>query len=184
MRYRLDVVAHNIIDVVEHAGGWIFDRALAGWDVTVLVPDPADVRPLRVLGADVVDLETLSDARRRRRRPDAIAISATFCELDSRAHADILGALRRGDIDVTVWGESWMSPPEYRGDPVVHRLSLAARAFKTQALRAAAVPEAANGPVEVFRAGASAFPSMGGESELARRTPVAAPGRCAARLDR
>ena len=34
MRYRLDVVAAGVADVVRFAGGWLFDRAMAGWDVT------------------------------------------------------------------------------------------------------------------------------------------------------
>jgi len=36
-------------------GGRIFDRAMAGWDVTVFVPDLHDVRPLRILGAHADD---------------------------------------------------------------------------------------------------------------------------------
>ena len=36
MRYRLDVVAANAADAVKFAGGWMYDRVMAGWDVTVL----------------------------------------------------------------------------------------------------------------------------------------------------
>src|SRR3546814_1101974 len=36
MRYRLDVVAPTVAEVVRNAGGWLVDRAMAGWDVTVL----------------------------------------------------------------------------------------------------------------------------------------------------
>ena len=60
MRYRLDVVASSVVDVVRFAGGWLFDRAMAGWDVSVLLTDLADQpdgRPLQILGAQVVDLE-------------------------------------------------------------------------------------------------------------------------------
>ena len=57
MRYRLDVVAADVADVVKFAGGWLFDRAMAGWDVTVLVADHPDERPLQILGAQIVDLE-------------------------------------------------------------------------------------------------------------------------------
>jgi len=31
VRYRLDVVAADVADVVRFAGGWLFDRAMAGW---------------------------------------------------------------------------------------------------------------------------------------------------------
>ena len=57
MRYRLDVVASNVVDVVKFAGGWLFDRAMAGWDVTVLLTDHPDDRPLHILGAQTLDLE-------------------------------------------------------------------------------------------------------------------------------
>ena len=61
MRYRLDVVAASVADVVRFAGGWLFDRAMAGWDVTVLltdrVADHRDERPLHILGAQTLDLE-------------------------------------------------------------------------------------------------------------------------------
>ena len=57
MRYRLDVVASSVVDVVRFAGGWLFDRAMAGWDVTVLIADRPDDRPLQVLGAQTLDLE-------------------------------------------------------------------------------------------------------------------------------
>ena len=52
MRYRLDVVAASVADVVRFAGGWMYDRVMAGWDVTVLLADDVDERPLRVLGVD------------------------------------------------------------------------------------------------------------------------------------
>ena len=51
MRYRVDVVAADVADVVKFAGGWLFDRAMAGWDVTVLLVDHPDERPLQILGA-------------------------------------------------------------------------------------------------------------------------------------
>ena len=59
MRYRLDVVASSVVDVVRFAGGWLFDRAMAGWDVTVLLTDrrPPRDRPLQILGAQTLDLE-------------------------------------------------------------------------------------------------------------------------------
>ncbi|MBH0781762.1 hypothetical protein [Nocardia bovistercoris] len=160
MRYQLDVVAHSVIDVVEHAGGWIFDRAVAGWEVTVLVTGRPDPRPLRILGAEVLDLETVLAARGQGRRPHAVAIAADVCERNSRAHAGLLRALGDGNVEVVVWGESWMSPPEHQVDPVVHRLSVAAQAFKAQALTAAAAPDRPVGRSEIFRTGLSMFPPV------------------------
>jgi hypothetical protein len=40
VRYRLDVVAASVSEVVSHAGGWLVDRVMAGWDVTVLISGP------------------------------------------------------------------------------------------------------------------------------------------------
>ena len=54
MRYRLDVVAANAADAVRFAGGWMYDRVMAGWDVTVLVADRSDDRPLHILGVEMI----------------------------------------------------------------------------------------------------------------------------------
>ena len=57
-RYQLQVFAPNIADAVASVGGLIFDRAMAGWDVTVVVDgsdggslEGVDDRPIRILGA-------------------------------------------------------------------------------------------------------------------------------------
>ena len=57
LRYRLDVVAASAVDVVQSAGGWLYDRVMAGWEVTVLLPHGCDTRPLRILGVRALDLE-------------------------------------------------------------------------------------------------------------------------------
>jgi len=58
LRYRLDVVGGSAVDVVQSAGGWLYDRAMAGWEVTVLLPHCGDSRPLRILGVRVSDLQS------------------------------------------------------------------------------------------------------------------------------
>ena len=75
MRYRLDVVAADVVDVVRFAGGWLFDRVMAGWDVTVLLTDLADRpddRPLQILGVGVLDLEDALASVETRPRPQAL----------------------------------------------------------------------------------------------------------------
>ena len=57
LRYRLDVVAASAVDVVQSAGGWLYDRMMAGWEVTVLLPDGFDTRPLRILGIRALDIQ-------------------------------------------------------------------------------------------------------------------------------
>jgi hypothetical protein len=45
IRYRLCVVARDVSELVDLAGGWMCDRILAGWDVSVSVSEPCDLRP-------------------------------------------------------------------------------------------------------------------------------------------
>src|SRR4051812_15299958 len=70
LRYRLDVLGVSAVDVVEAAGGWLYDRAMAGWEVTALlaqgghtrdirdIGDSRDTRPLRILGVRALDLNS------------------------------------------------------------------------------------------------------------------------------
>jgi hypothetical protein len=49
-RYQLHVFASKVADVVVSVGGLIFDRAMAGWDVIVVVDGEGvgnDDRPIR-----------------------------------------------------------------------------------------------------------------------------------------
>ncbi len=167
MRYRLDVVASNVVDVVRFAGGWLFDRAMAGWDVTVLVADHPDVRPLQILGAQTLDLEEVLEAidsgTGTRPRPQALAAAADLFGCDSRVRQGVLQALDHGVTEVTLWGESW--PPELDDSVglVQHQLSAAARIFKARALAAAmniGVRTSSVGQTELFRSGLLACPSV------------------------
>jgi hypothetical protein len=167
MRYRLDVVASNVIDVVRFAGGWLFDRAMAGWEVTVLVADLPDVRPLQILGAQALDLKevlgALDSGAETRPRPQALAAAADLFGCDSRVRQGVLQALDHGVTEVTLWGESWPSELDDSVGLVKHQLSTAAQIFKTRALAAAmniAVPPSTIGHTEVFRSGVLACPSV------------------------
>lgn len=51
--YRLDLCGRDVTSTVGRAGGWIVDHAMAGWRVTVCIPEGTDARALEVLGADV-----------------------------------------------------------------------------------------------------------------------------------
>ena len=141
MRYRLDVVAASVVDVVRFAGGWLFDRAMAGWDVTVLLADLADCpddRPLQILGAQTLDLEdALAHRSETRPRPQALAAAADLFGCDSRVRQGVLQALDHGVTEVTLWGETWPAELDDSVGLVQHRLSMAAQIFKAQALAAA-----------------------------------------------
>ena len=165
MRYRLDVVAATVGDVVRFAGGWLFDRSMAGWDVTVLVVDHPDDRPLQILGAQVLDLEDVLASPQARPRPQALAAVADLFGCDARVRRGVLQALDHGVTEVTLWGQTWPSElDESVGGLVQHRLSMAAKTFKAQALAAALdVEEASQGAIgclETFRSGLLAWPSV------------------------
>ncbi|HYY00661.1 MAG TPA: hypothetical protein VE908_14120, partial [Mycobacterium sp.] len=96
MRYRLDVVAADAVDVVRFAGGWLFDRAMAGWDVTVLIADRPDDRPLQILGVEVLDLEDALASVETRPQPQALAAAADLFDCDSRVRRGVLQALDHG----------------------------------------------------------------------------------------
>lgn len=172
MRYRLDVVTTSVADVVRFAGGWLFDRAMAGWDVTVLLTDLADhrdARPLHILGARTLDLEAALAAVDTRARPQALAAAADLLGCDSRVRQGVLQALDHGATEVTLWGDRWPAELNDSVGVVQHRLSRAAKTFKARALAASVAaastpPDAtlldALGDVETFRSGLQACPSV------------------------
>lgn len=160
MRYRLDVVAPSVADVVRFAGGWLFDRAMAGWDVTVLVADRPDDRPLQVLGAQTLDLEDALASVESRPRPATLAAAADLFDCDSRVRRGVLQALDQGATEVTLWGETWPAELDESVGLVRHQLSAAALAFKGQAMAVAEMPEMQIEPTETFRSGLMACPSV------------------------
>jgi hypothetical protein len=163
MRYRLDVVAADVVDVVRFAGGWLFDRAMAGWDVTVLLADHPDERPLQILGVHTIDLEYALASVGHRPAPQTLAAAADLLGCDSRVRQGVLQALDQGAIEVTWWGETWPGELDDSVGRVQHQLSAAAQAFKAQALAAAAVPVNSIGLIETFRSKVMACPSVGAD---------------------
>ncbi|WP_024804566.1 hypothetical protein [Nocardia sp. BMG51109] len=152
MRYRLAVVAPNADDVIRHAGGWLFDRTTAGWEVTVLVSDCANVRPLGILGATVLDLEESLSAPVHDTWPHAIAVASSTYLADERVRSGVLECLDRGLTEIALWGDEVPIELARRVQPVQRRVSAAARAFKACALDAAGYPAEAVGATEAFRA--------------------------------
>lgn len=137
--HRLTVLAASLADVVQHAGGWLFDQARAGWDVSVWASGRFDQRPLTILGVCPLDGDSGSVLRDV---PDtgALAVTAELLRVDQDVRALVLESAKRTKSEVTVLG-AW---PATLGGPVdaaEHRLSVAARAFKARALSAAAVAD-------------------------------------------
>lgn len=144
------VAAPCMADVVRCAGGWLFDVVMAGWEALVLTADGADARPLRILGARPLDLETDLAMSVRLPGPNAIAADARLCESDERVRQVVLSAVDSGSAEVRIWGDHWPAAlDDELGVPRQHRLSVAAQAFKVQALAAAGL--ATDDTTEVFR---------------------------------
>ena len=68
------------VDAVQAAGGWLYDRVMAGWEVTVLLPDGCDPRPLRILGGQ----RWISIHVPTRSASQALAVSAELFTADAR----------------------------------------------------------------------------------------------------
>jgi hypothetical protein len=160
MRYRLDVVSPSVPEVVKFAGGWLVDRVMAGWDVTVLIDGAQDLRPLEILGVDTQDLEAALEMWADRPHPQTVAVASELFSADARVRQGVLNALDHGQTEVTLWGEHWPEELDDTVGSVRHQLSAAARAFKAQALAAIDPPVAVVGDAETFRCGVMARPSV------------------------
>jgi hypothetical protein len=159
LRYQLNVVASTTQHVVRAAGGWLCDRARAGWDVNVLVADSGDPGPLAILGASThgMDDGSLSMVRSAS-RTGALAVSADLLAADSGLRDEVVQALKRGLPEVVVLGKHWPGELGRQADSVQHRVSSAARAFKSHALAAADLStEAATATETLFRIEAGSF---------------------------
>jgi hypothetical protein len=138
LRYRLDVLAVDATDAARSVGGWLFDRAMAGWQVNVLVADARDTRPMQILGATVLDLGVaLESVVADPEHAAGLAVSAAALA-DERVHDGVADLLRSGRTEVAMWGGHW--PHRFGGaDAVGYRLSAAARVFKAHAMVAAGI---------------------------------------------
>jgi hypothetical protein len=148
LRYRLDVIAASAADAVHAAGGWLYDRAMAGWEVTVLLPPGCDSRPLRILGVKAIDLET--GFGRTGSATHSLAVSAEVFAADDRIRATVLKALNHGLTEVALWGEGWPLAVNRGMAWVQHVLSSAARTFKGHALAAAGISCGTVDPTEAM----------------------------------
>jgi len=72
---------------------------------------------------------------------------------DERVRRLVLAAAEAGRAEIRLWGDVWPEDFDGSGDRVSHRLSLAALAFKAQALAAADLRDAPTAETEAFRRG-------------------------------
>ncbi|OBF28538.1 hypothetical protein A5727_25470 [Mycobacterium sp. ACS4331] len=156
MKYQLAVLAPSVADAVASSGGWVFDRVMAGWEVSVLIPGLDDAsptaRPLEILGARAFNLDAALESASGL-RPDAIAVAADIFTGDHRVNREVTAALRRRSVEVSFWGDG--TPPSVAGEgtdvePIEHPLTAAARAFKSHALALVSAASGAVGRTEKF----------------------------------
>lgn len=161
LRPRVAAVTRDPAEAVLFAGGWLFDRAMAGWDVNVLTLDDGNLGPLGILGARVHDLgPALESSLVLGQCLHAIAVPGNLYWSDKGVQRLAHSALQDTPGELLLWG----SAADLHSHPglhlqaghvmvsVRHRLSFAARAFKAQALAAARIPaaETAVSDAEVF----------------------------------
>ena len=135
-RYRLHVVATNIAEVVTSIGGLIFDRAMAGWDVTVAVDGNVDDRAIRILGGRVATPVAGSGCAGSAPRPHVLAVATDVFVTNEPIRRLALAARKGKATDVLLWGRRQPPNLNCRFVPVRHRPSAAAHVFKSHALAA------------------------------------------------
>jgi hypothetical protein len=154
-RYQLNVIAASVADVVQSAGGWLFDRRMTGWEVNILLSEQNDARALRILGATTIDLRSgLACFMRGPERAAALAVAADLLAIDESIHEEVLEAVRSGLTEVALWGDSRPANIVGQVDSTEYRLSAAARMFKGHALAAAGLADVEVGHTErLYRSG-------------------------------
>lgn len=167
LRYRLDVIAADAVDVVGSAGGWLYDRVMAGWEVTVLLPNNRDTRSLRILGVSVADVESEFIDAALNSTSQTLAVSAAAFTVDARLRDKVLDALDNRMTEVALWGDGWPLGVDRGLIKAQHLLSGAARRFKAAALAAAGIPCGEVGFTETLLCDAT---RAAGDSELIRLT--------------
>jgi hypothetical protein len=136
--FRLDVVALTVGDLVQSAGGLLFDRVAAGWDVAVGIHDGRDLEALRILGLNAQPLESAFESFTGRPAPH-LAVAAEAWAFDSGVAEFASSTARSASSTLLLWGAACATGGNRRLKTVNYQPSAAARAFKAHALSAAAV---------------------------------------------
>lgn len=130
----MGVLAQSISDAVRCAGGVVFDRAAAGWDVTVYPMDDAGLRAIQILGAKCGEPGSLfcKDAS----FPTVLVVTSSLPAANRRVEACVKAALSLHGVEVLFAGVD--SPRgRARDDAGLYTLGHAAHAFKKSAAEAA-----------------------------------------------
>jgi hypothetical protein len=137
-RYQFRVVAADVADAVMSIGGLIVDRAMAGWDVSVVVDADSDRgvddRPIRILGARVTNMPAAPQAVLP--AGQMLAVAANVVVKNDAVRRQVLAAGNDAAIEVLLWGGGHPPSLNCKYIPVRHRPSAAAQLFKSHALAA------------------------------------------------
>jgi hypothetical protein len=144
------VVGPSATEMVRLIGGWLCDRVLAGWDVTVFAEQDANPRSLQILGVNSAELEQALADPLPLPLPNAFAVHADLYRCDLRARR-IAADARDSSRNVALWGDPWVADTEQWSSPSEYRPSAAARAFKARALAANLLSVDEAEPAETFR---------------------------------
>lgn len=170
LRRRLVVVAPSARAAVGALGGWLFDMTAAGWEVTVLAEDTTEVRALEILGVAVMDLDRALTTRIGACDPDIVAVANEMFYSDNRIHDAVVPASGRGET--VLWRGDLAADDDTIG-ATRHRISVAGRAFKACALRAAGLTaDPARGTETLWPVPAQPWVSRG-RLDLVRTDPAA-----------
>jgi hypothetical protein len=153
------VVAPTVADVVSCVGGWLVDRAMLGWDITVLIAQPQqDLRPLSILGVRSFAFDAVLKARMRLPIRDGMSVAADLYFGDARVRRYVIRRVHQRQSEFTLWGQDRLVNSDddqtttTSAVTIEHRLSGAARTFKAHALGAAlgSWPAGVVGATETF----------------------------------
>jgi hypothetical protein len=141
-RYQFQVVAASVTDAVMSIGGLIFDRAMAGWDVSVVVDGGTDRviddRPIRILGGRIA--KRLEDRVGPLARPHLLAVATDVMIKSEAVRRQVLAAGHHDEAEVLLWGRHHPTNLNCTFVAARHRPSAAAQMFKSHALAAGGAP--------------------------------------------
>ena len=139
-RYQFQVVAADVADVVMSIGGLIFDRAMAGWDVSVVVGADGeraiDDRPVRILGARVTVVPPGPQRAAMLPAPQLLAVAGDVIVHSDAVRRQVLAAGDDTATEVLLWSPDHPPSLNCKYMPVRHRPSAAAQVFKSHAMAA------------------------------------------------
>jgi hypothetical protein len=135
---KYQVVAGNITDAVTSLGGLIFDHAMAGWEVSMVVDGDADRavdnRPIRILGGRLAKRMSDPGYAHALPYPHLLAVAADVMVKSDPIRRYVLALANDSGTDVLLWSRH--HPSDFSRTLVAgrHQPSAAARIFKSHAL--------------------------------------------------